>query len=189
MDAEHKRPFAAFLVVSAASALLLGQSLHSQTGPSGADRPAASQASGNATKRSSPSGSPANGQAVEGITAAPKYLPVKSIGPAPMLMARGDDGLDISMGAVQDSDGKLSSPAGGVQTRNSDDSSPGPQGSGPSETPEPDPSGAPDEDDDAQGNSGDHSQDPDGLPPRGPRNDDGLPNPQHTPSGSATASR
>jgi hypothetical protein len=194
VDAEHKRPFAAFLVVSAASALLLGQSLHSQAGPGGADRPAASQASGEATRQLSPSAGPANGQAVEGITAAPTYPPVKSIGDAPMLMAREDDDLDIALGAVHDPDGKLSSPTGGVRTGDSEDASPGPQGSGPSETPEPGPSGGPDEDGDSQGSSGGHSQGPDGKPPRGPRNDDVLPTPQlpdprPAPSGSATARR
>jgi hypothetical protein len=173
MDAEHKRPLAAFVVVSATSALLLGQSLVSQS-PSADDRSAASQTSGRSNNSSAPSSSPASGQAVDGVTSTPNAPTVKSIGRAPMLMARGDDGLGIAVGAVRDPSKKLTDP---VPTRDKD-ASPGPQGQ-PGQ-PEPKPSGgpAPDTDEDGSpGNSGGHSQGPRGN--SGPRGDGVLPTPQH----------
>jgi hypothetical protein len=194
MDADHKRPLAAFVVVSATTALLLGQSLHFQSGDSAGNPPTASRASSETTDQSSPSGALANGQAVDGITAAPTQPAVKSIGPTPMLMARGDDdGLGIATGVVGDPDGKQASPTDGVSARDEGDS----QGSGPTETPVPNPSGGPkpdpdDEDDDSQGNGGSPPQGPTDKPPRGPRNDDVIPHPHGPgahPSGSATAPR
>jgi hypothetical protein len=191
MDADHKRPLAAFVVVSAATALLLGQSLHYQSGDSAGNPPAASRASSKTTSQSSPSAAPANGQAADGITAAPTQPAVKSIGPAPMLMARGDDGLGIATGAVTDPDGKPASPTDGASARKEGDS----QGPGSTETPVPNPSGGPqpdpdDEVDDSPGNSGSPPEGPKDKPPRGPRNDDVIPppyGPDAHPSGSATA--
>jgi len=171
MDAEHKRPLAAFVVVTVASALLLGQSFRSQA-PS-EDSPAVTQTSGRSTSSSAPSGSPASGHAVEGITSTPPATRiVKSIGRTPMLLARGDGGLGISVGAVKDPAGKQTDP---VRTRD-DDASPGPQGQpGP---PDPTPSRGPKADPDGDGspgNSGDHSQGPRGN--HGPGNDGVLPTP------------
>ena len=166
MDAEHKRPLAAFVVVTVASALLLGQSLNAQS--SSDDPTTAAQVSGRSTGSTAPSGSPANGQAVDGITSTPPTAPtVKSIGRAPMLFARGDDGLGISVGAVTDPDTKQTDP---VRTRDDDDATPDPQGQpGP---PESKPSGGPikegEDDDGSPGNSGDHSQGPGGG--HGPHN-------------------
>lgn len=177
MDAEHRRPLAAFVVVTVASALLLGQSFRSQS-PS-EDSPAATQTSARSTSSASASASPANGQVVEGVTPVPTTTPiVKSIGRAPMLLARGDDGQGISVGAVKDPADKQTDP---VRTRD-DDTSPGPQGQpGP---PEPKPSGGPPPgsgNDGSPGNSGGHAQGPrgnhgtghDGVlptpPPHGPR--------------------
>lgn len=173
MDAEHKRPLAAFVVVAVASALLLGESLRSQSVPPADDGPAASRVSGQSTSSSGPSSSPASGQVVDGITPAPTTPTVKSIGRAPMLMARDDDGLGVSIGAVRDPAGKQTDP---VRTRDND-ASPGPQGQ--PEPPEPKPSEGPppDSDDDGSpGNSGGHSQGPRGN--HGPRNDGVHPTPQ-----------
>ena len=192
MDADHKRPLAAFVVVSATTALLLGQSLHHQSGDSAGNRPAASRASSETTNQSSPSVAPENGRAVEGVTAAPTRPAVKSIGPAPMLMARGDDGLGIATGAVSDPDGKPATPTDGASARDEGDS----EGSGPTEPPIPNltdgPKPDPDEDDDSQGNGGSPPQGPKDKPSRGPRNDDVIPPPHGPgshPSGSATTPR
>lgn len=179
MDAEHKRPLAAFVVVSAASALLLGQSLLAQSAPPADDRPATSQVSGQTTSSSGPSSSPASGQAVDGVTSTPTGLTVKSIGRTPTLMARDDEGLGVSIGAVRDPATKPTDP---VRTRENI-ASPGPQAlPGPHE---PKPSGKPPngpDGDGSPGSSGGHSQGPRGNqgPPGtpGPRNDGALPDPQ-----------
>ena len=172
MDAEHKRPLAAFVVVTVASALLLGQSLSSQSPPDD-DPPAASQTSGKSTTSSPPSSSPASGQAVDGVTSTPVTgRTVKSIGRAPMLYARGDDDLGVSVGAVKDPDSRQTDP---VRTRDGDESSGPKEHPGP---PDPKPSGGPttDPDDDGSpGNSGGHSQVPTGPP--GPRDNGVLPTP------------
>jgi hypothetical protein len=179
MDAEHQRPLAAFVVVSAASALLLGQSLLAQPAPPAGDRPATSQASGQTTSSSGPSSNPASGQAVDGVTSTPTGHTVKSIGRAPTLMAPGDDGIGVSIGTVPDRSKKPTDP---VRTRENL-ASPGPQAHpGPHE---PKPSGGPPtgpDDDGSPGSSSGHSQGPRGNqgPPGtpGPRNDGMLPTPQ-----------
>jgi hypothetical protein len=161
MDAEHKRPFAAFVVVSATSALLLGQALIGGSESGDTAQPAASQTSGRSVTPSSPSVDPANGHAVDGVTPSPTYLPVKSIGRAPTLMARGDDGVGVSTGAVRDPDGTEPPETGGPAT--------GPQGQEPSGTPHPTPSGEPGTDDgDAQGNDDNGTTGPKSPPPHGP---------------------
>jgi hypothetical protein len=184
MDAEHKRPLAAFVAVSATGALLLGQSLVTQPDPSDANRSTGSQATSEPTTSSAPSGSPSNGKAVAGITAAPTYLPVKSIGSAPKLMARDDDGLEVTVGAVRDPEGKPDL-TGAVRTKDKDDQSPGPPDAGPSETPEPEPSESPEpsrgpkpdfDDFRPPGSSGSHF--PGSKDDSGPGDDDGLPEPQ-----------
>lgn len=154
MDAEHKRPLAAFVVVSTASALLLGQSLSSGSGSSDTARPAASQSVPGPTSPASSSADPASGHAVDGVTAPPTYLPVKSIGRAPMLMARGDDGLGVSTGAIHDPDDTEPPKTGGPAS--------GPLGQEPSEAPEPTPTDVPDDDE-------------------GSTEDDGIPGPKSTP--------
>lgn len=168
MDAEHKRPLAAFVVVTVASALLLGQSFRSQA-PS-EDSPAATQASGRSTSSSAPSSSPASGQAVDGVSATPgtATVTVKSIGRAPMLFARGDNGLGVSIGAVRD---PAKQGTGPVRTRD-DDGAPSPQNP-PEDTPVTPPKADPDGDG-APGKSGGRSRDPNG--PHGP---EGNPEPRN----------
>lgn len=161
MDAEHKRPLVAFVVVSATSALLLGQALASGRETGDTARPAASHASPGSTHPASPSSDPANGHAVDGVTPTPTYPVVKSIGRAPMLLARGDGGLEVSTGAVRDPDG--------TQPPTSEGPAAGPQGQEPSETPGPTPSGEPGSGDgDAQGNGGNGTPGPKNPPSHGP---------------------
>lgn len=111
MDAEHKRPLAAFLVVSAATVLLLGQSVLEQVHPTADRRPTAARVAGEIT--SSPS---ATGRAVDPITARPRYWPAKQIGPAPLILARGS-GLEVSTGAVRDPNGKPPTRHEGAKSR------------------------------------------------------------------------
>lgn len=174
MDAEHKRPLVAFVVVSATSALLLGQSLLAQS-PSDDKPPGASQVSGQSDSSSGPPSSPASGQAVDGVTSTPATHVVKSIGRAPMLTAR-DDGLSVSIDAVKDPATKRTDP---VKTRDHD-GSPGPQGqpSPPEDKPATPPQSDPDGDG-APGSSGGHAQGPRGNNGNGPRSEGVLPTPQH----------
>ena len=177
MDAEHKRPLAAFVVVTVASALLLGQSLSSQS-PAGDDATTAAQASSRSNSSSAPSSGPDSGQAVDGVSATPGTAThtVKSIGRAPMLFARGDGGLGVAIGAVQDPAKERTDP---VRTRDNPEA-PSPQNP-PEDTPATPPKSDPDGDG-APGRSGGHSQGPKG--PQGPegkpepRNDGVLPTPQ-----------
>ena len=161
MDAEHKRPLAAFVVVSTASALLLGQSLSAGSGSGDTARPAASQSVPGPTSPASSSADPANGHAVDGVTASPTYLPVKSIGRAPMLMARGDDGLGVSTGALHDpaDPDDLEPPKTGGPAS-------GPQGQEPPEATEPTPTDVPDEEE--GGSEDDGIPGPKSTPPHGP---------------------
>jgi len=158
MDAEHRRPLAAFVIVSTASALLLGQSLSSGSGSGDTARPAASRSVSGSTSPASSSADPANGHAVDGVTASPTYPPVKSIGRAPMLTARGDDGLGVSTGAIHDPDGAEPPKTGGPAS--------GQQGQEPSEATEPTPTDVPDDDDGSTGDDG--IPGPTSTPPHGP---------------------
>jgi hypothetical protein len=193
MDAEHKRPLAAFVIVSATSALLLGQSLSSRPESPDTTRQTASHATHQPSGPSSSSADPANGLAVHGVTASPTYTPVKSIGRAPMLMARGDDGLGVSVGAVRDPH-QTGAPKPAGPASESQETAP----TEPTESPEPTPSGDPDEEEQGDGVPGPRSTPPHGpwntgdpppLGPPSPAPGDHTPPATPEPSKSATGTR
>lgn len=169
MHPEHKRPLAAFVLVTATSAVLLSQALFAAPSTPDAVRPASSGASSESTA-SPTGGSPANGHAVDGVTASPTDLPVvvKTIGRPPTIIAF-DEVLDVSTGAIEDPAPTAPPKAGGT----------GPAGGQPSTPPEPTPTGEPDPgegqpDEDQQGGRGPKVNPPSGpwhspeLPPIGP---------------------
>jgi hypothetical protein len=200
MRAEHKRPLVAFAAVSATSALLLSQALFAAPDEVDRDRPAASQSSTRSTGSPASSATPANGLAVEGVTASPSKAPVvvKAIGSPPTLMARDDAGPDASSGATQD-------PA---DTPPSNDAGSTPESEEPSSQPDPTSTGEPGPDSDSDSNSGsDSGEDPDeeevpgdgdtsghgprSTPPHGPWSSPGVPplspGNNEPPSGSGTS--